>query len=365
MATPGHARSAWGGWSYDGRVARGVVVAIVLACVGCAGGLTARGAVTYPARVPVRAFPHIVLTTRAGEEAEVVAERLAAHLRDGPSTVRRMRVEELEARRAAGAIAPATGVLSIQLRLTRGDRPEWARREELSCGPDGVCLDTRRPVLESTPVVNARLVLRVSDGQSGRELQREVLAEEEVGEDVLGMRLRVVERLVARAERLIDQRTEPVEVRLEEVDAPEVRAALDAIRGGDWTRGRERLEAVVEQPTFARQPAEVRARVLYDLGQARRFDTTIAAERRFALAGEAMRAAVRLRPESRYAAALAALAAHRRSRAMVIEQAEATAHNSRSPAADQSANAPQSVPAADAEGGVEVITVVPTWWLVT
>src|SRR5690606_33528910 len=153
------------------------------------------------------------------------------------------------------------------------------------------------------------------------ELQREVLTEEEVGEDVLGMRLRVVERLVTRAQRLIDQRTESVEVHLEEVEAEEVVAALERIRVGDWTRGREALERYVEGAGFAAQPDEVRARVLYDLGQARRFDTTIEAERRFARAGEAMRAAVRLRPQSRYATALAELAAHRRSRAMVLEQA--------------------------------------------
>ena len=56
-------------------------------------------------------------------------------------------------------------------------------------------------------------------------------------------------------------------------------------------------------------------------------DPSLPAEQRFRYAKRALQRAVRLSPQPIYARALADLESHRRSRAMVIEQAEATAHN--------------------------------------
>jgi len=85
----------------------------------------------------------------------------------------------------------------------------------------------------------------------------------------------------------------------------------------------------VESSEFDELPREHRAVVLYDLGQVRRFDRSLPPEQRFERAAEALRAAVRLAPEPRYALALGDLQAHRRSRAMVREQHAAMAHNFR------------------------------------
>ncbi|MBZ0117733.1 MAG: hypothetical protein K8H88_12095 [Sandaracinaceae bacterium] len=56
--------------------------------VACGGGLTVHGEVVRPARVPVRAFPRIVVTTTDGGASDPLADTLAGHLEDR-SEVRR------------------------------------------------------------------------------------------------------------------------------------------------------------------------------------------------------------------------------------------------------------------------------------
>ena len=126
---------------------------------------------------------------------------------------------------------------------------------------------------------------------------------------------------------ILDQRTERVPIDLYPFDDDAVREALEAIRAGRWEQGRRRLERFVESPIFESLSEQDRAVIWYDLGQARRFDPSLPADRRFILAAEALREAIHLRPEPRYAGALGELDAHRRDRAMVREQEEAMAHN--------------------------------------
>lgn len=295
---------------------------------GCSSALTVRGDVVRPARVPVRAFPRILVVSDGTPEGETVADAVARHLASGRSRVQRLPPAEVTARRDADRIPRATVVVRTAVELVRRDRPEWARRRELDCGPLG-CIESQRPYVRDVPVLTGRLTVTVADGPSGRSLQREAVEEQQSGVDLLGMRLRVLERLSERARELVDQRTERVVVELHPVEHPAVRAALALIREGEWTAGRRRLERFTESEAFAALPVDRRALVLYDLGQSLRFDTSLPPDQRFDRAAQALRAAVRLVPEPRYANALGELRSHRRSRAMVREQQEAMAHNFR------------------------------------
>lgn len=303
-----------------------LVGAILLA--GCSHALTVRGTVVQPAQVPVRAFPNILVTGDASPEGQHLADVMARHLAGGRSHVQRLDAGEIRVRRVAREIPPATVVVQIAVELLRRGRPEWGRQDELDCGPLG-CVESRHPYVRDVPVVVGHLVVTVVDGPSGGTLQREELTEEESGVDLLGMRLRVLERLAKRIRELVDQRAEAVTVELHPVDHPTVRAALEDIRAGAWRDGRIRLERLVESEAFDELSREQQALVLYDLGQCRRFDRSLPPDHRFESAAEALRAAVRLRPEPRFAAALGELSAHRHSRDMVLEQHAAMAHNFR------------------------------------
>lgn len=305
------------------RWAVGAFVAMTLA--GCGSGMTVRGEVIQPAQVPVRAFPRILVTSAEDPESREIALAIARHLAVGRSTVDRLDRSAIAELRARGQIDRTTVVLELRTTLTRHERPGWATSDPLNCGVAG-CVDSRRSV-EDVPVVRAHVSILVAEGPSGRPLQRVELSEQESGSDVLAMRLRVLERLATRARALVDQQVESVPVTLYPLDMPEVRAALEAVREGRWAEGRQRLERFVESKRFQTLPRDQRALVLYDLGQARRFDSTLPAERRFRDAARALRAAVRLVPQPRYAQAIADLERHRQSRAMVREQQEAMAHN--------------------------------------
>lgn len=287
--------------------------------------MTVRGEIIKPAQVPVRAFPRILVTSTEDVESQEIALSVARHLALGRSSVDRLDRAAIAELRSQGHIERATVVIEVATTLSRHTNPTWTPNPAGDCGPAG-CLDAARNFRDE-PVLRARVVLTVQDGPSGRALQRVELMEEDSGSDPLSVRLRVLERLAARTLALVDQRIEQVPVHLYPLDLPEVRAALDAVREGRWAEGRRTLEELVRSDAFRRLPRDQRALVLYNLGQARRFDTTLPAEERFRAAGRALRAAVRLMPVPLYARAIAELEQHRQSRAMVREQQEAMAHN--------------------------------------
>jgi hypothetical protein len=292
--------------------------------VGCGGAITARGEVLQPAQVPVRAFPRILIACDDAPESVELATAVAGHLADGRSVVERMEPEAIERLRAAGRIEVATVVLEVRASFAQRDVPHVTPGERFDCGPAG-CMDWRR--LDSSPLVHVEVRLRVADGPSGRPLQEVELREEETGVDVLGARLRVLGRLGHRINTLLDQRVEEVRVELHPVDREEVRAALAHAVEGRWGEARRALETFVRSSAFRSLPPSTRAHVLFNLGQARRFDTSTPAHQRFASALRALRAAVRLVPDPRFAHALSALEADRRSRAMIRVQQEAMVHN--------------------------------------
>lgn len=302
----------------------GILAAVVAA--GCAGPLTVQGEVLQPAQVPIRAFPRILVTAPDDAESRDLARAVAQHLALGRSEVDQLDPQVIAAMRDEGRIDRTTGVVELRTVLTRRDQPQWSRGDGLDCGPLG-CVDPSRTAVRDVPVLSGRVIVTVSEGASGRTLQRVEIDEEETSTDVLGMRLRVLERLAQRTLALLDQRVELVPVHLYPLAHGEVRRALAAVQAGRWREGRERLEALVRSDAFHGLPTEHRALVLFDLGQARRFDASLDGEERFAGALRALQAAVRLVPHPLYAQAIAQLEQHRRSRAMVREQQEAMAHN--------------------------------------
>jgi len=257
-------------------------------------------------------------------------ERLTEHLRQGDAEVRRVELDDLEPLRQAGDIPHATIVVILDLALDEDTRPEWTSRPEYVCGPAG-CYTTTRSVVYQMPVVRAELEVTVYDGPTARVQQRVTLRSTDEGGDWQRMRQEVVRDLIGRLTRMVDQRREQVEVELFEVDVPAVRRAVEAIEGGDWTRGRGLLERAWHSDEVRALPEEERARVLYDLGQARRFDpsTLDQPEQHFAAAERALRAAVRLDGHPQYERALSDLSSHRRQLALLRAQREAAAHNFR------------------------------------
>jgi hypothetical protein len=306
------------------------VTLLLAAGVGCGATMTAEARVLSPAVVPVRAFPRVWVAGGHLEEEVAIVDGLARHLRSGSRIeARRLYVGDLEPLRAQRRIPNATVVIIATLAMTERMRPEWTTRPEMVCGPSGTCYETHRPYLYDVPTLAGRLSLVIYDGPSARVLQRVVVRSEDEGREYESMRLTVLRRLLARAKQLVDQRVRTEEVELLEVDQPMVERALAEIEAGDWHRGREVLESFARTPQLRALPREERARVLYDLGQARRYDAPAGDtdDARFAAAERALRAAMAVDPQERYARALGELAAHRRAVALVREQRAAARYN--------------------------------------
>ena len=305
-----------------------VALAGLAGAIGCGGASTVEGLIVHPAPIPVRSYPKIWLAAGHLDYEEAIVEGLAAHLRGGPATVRRVDLDDLEPMRQAGAIPLATVVVILDVELTDRTRPEWTSHPETLCGPMG-CYTTQRQYVYQMPVVEGRVTLTTYDGPTARVQQRATIREASEGRDYATLRQRVVTQIVSHLGRMVDQRRERVEVVLLTVDVPEVERAIEAIEGGDWTAGRRALERVMRSPEVRALPEEERARVLYDLGQARRFDTRVRTSTRERL-GAARRALVRARqldPDERYERAIAELDQQERSIGLVEAQRRAAAHN--------------------------------------
>ena len=297
-----------------------------LLCAGCAQVVNIPLRLTRAAQVPVRAFPRVLVVADPTDESAQVAAHLVAHLGGG-----RSRVREVSRRRArelvrTGTLRPGTILVHVRAELISSERPTVVRRRELECGPLG-CVDRQRSRFEAVPVLTGYARLTVVDGVTGRRLQREEVSASETSDDPMGMRLRVLERLLSLTAELVDPQVELQPVELLPTELPEVQAAVRELRGGHATRARRRLTRLVRSDHFSALPLEVRAQVLFDLGQAHRLDVGVPAALRFRRSHEALRAAVRLVPEPRFARALDQLESQRRSRAEVLAQERATAHN--------------------------------------
>src|SRR5690606_24563446 len=140
------------------------------------------------------------------------------------------------------------------------------------------------------------LDVTVRDGPTGRVLQRARVVARSERMRFERLRARVMARLRARLLARFDVRRERVAVDLLEVESvPEVDRAVAAAAAGDWARARNSLERLARNARGL-EP-EQRARLLYNLGQARRFDPSPGPQR-LPLAARALREAARLDPDS-------------------------------------------------------------------
>jgi hypothetical protein len=307
-------------------VARLLAALLAVLAMGCGASMMVRGEVLRPASVPVRTFPRIVVSSAGGEESDAAADRLATHLREGSSDIERVSAERVLELRERGELPLGTAIVSIATQLDERLVPQWAARPGLGCWSPP-CTGLRQMYADDIAQLEARLTIVVSDGPSARVLQRMEIDDGESGGDPIGMRLRVLARLTERLLALVDQRTEQVQVELLPIDHPEARAALERIDAGEWSEGRRALEALARGDVGrALDPAQ-RARLLFDVGQARRFDPSLPIDERLASARRALFRAVRLDPQPIYARALSDLEAHRQSIVLIDQQREATAHN--------------------------------------
>lgn len=298
---------------------------------GCGGATTVSGAVVHPAEIPVRSFPRVwIAGGHLGYELELL-EALNVHLGGGRADVRRVELDDLEPMRVNGRIPPATVVLILDVRMEEGTRPEWTTRPETVCGPMG-CYTSNRSVVYEVPTLEATAILTVYDGPTARIQQRARTRSRHEGRDYPVMRDRAVRVLKEKLLAMVDQRREEVDVDLLEVDVPDVERAIAVIDEGNWSEGRRILDASWDTPAVQALDDEDKARVLYDIGQARRFDPSTLGDHdaHFDAAERAFRAAIRHdREEEVYAEALEALERHRRQVEVVRAQEQAAEHNYR------------------------------------
>jgi hypothetical protein len=306
------------------------ILAGILLLGGCGGGTAVRGTVVHPATIPVRSFPRIWIAGGHLDYEIALLDSLAAHLRGRRAEVHRVELDRLEPLRAGGRIRAATVVVIVDVRMRESTRTEWGSRPETVCGPVG-CYQTTRSYVYELPTLRALVSVTVYDGPSARVLQRTTLREADEGRDYDDMRERVVNALRERLLRMVDQHPERVEVVLLDVDVPEVERAIETIDDGEWEAGRQLLEQAWRSPAVRALDPEDRARVLYDIGQARRFDpsTLDDPQAHFEAAERALRAAIRLHAHERYRNALDALQRHRNEVVVVRAQEQAAEHNYR------------------------------------
>lgn len=311
-------------------IAFGVSLLSVTWLIGCGATTSVQGTMVHPAQVPVRSFPRIWIAGGHLDHELELLDALGSHLRGGRSEVHRVELDDLEPMRVRARIPPATVVLILEVRMEEGTRPEWTTRPETVCGPMG-CYTSNRSVVYELPVLDATATLTVYDGPTARIQQRARTRSRQEGRNYDTMRRRAVRELKERVLAMVDQRRETVRVDLLEVDVPAVQRAIAAVDGGDWAEGRRLLDAAWDTPAVQSLDPEDKARVLYDIGQARRFDPTTQddLEAHFAAAERAFRAALRHDRRELYAEALNALERHRRQVAVVRAQQEAAEHNYR------------------------------------
>ncbi len=283
----------------------------------------------YPAAVPLRTFPSVWIANGGDPSERRLAMELAAHLR---STDRRVEIvgrDQLEPMRLAGRIPAASVVVLLELDLQRRTQTRSTTQPETVCGSTG-CTTRHRTDYYEVPTLRARVRLTVFDGPSARMLQRVAHETLEEGRRPAQMVQRALVDLSQKILASVDQRVERIEVQLLSTEHPEVRAALADIELGEWRAGRVRLEQFVESETWDSLEPQVQARVLYDLGMARRFDPVARRDdpaAQFAAAEEALQRAVRLDPRERYDSALRAVRAHQGQLRLVMAQQEAATHN--------------------------------------
>ena len=308
----------------------------MLLLAGCGGGLSVVAHVPRPAEVPARAFPVVWLVPLGDEEARALARLARDHLAgdDASRDVTLSDRHAVEARRAEGRLPPAALVVELALRLVAEPSLGFSQRTDpcMAYSADGPCVSSQRRVLSEAVMIRAQLAVDARDAQSGELLQRVVLEEHEEAPsplDELTARLQVLSRLGTRLLALFDAARDEIRVELVALDDPRGQEALRIARDGRWGEARARLVELASAAEQERWPDAQRAAVLFDLGQARRLDTSdrLPILERLDRAAAILADALRLHPDERTARALEQLRAQRDAHQLAAEQAAAAAHN--------------------------------------
>jgi hypothetical protein len=241
---------------------------LALGATGCAHRVVVRAPVLYPARVPVRAFPSILLAGNTLPEGDLI-ERLRAHLaKDGQHDVKRVEVAELESMREVGAISALTLVVLVVPGIYDDPQEDWAAVPVQSCDFYYGCFTQYQGVYTQLPQLLGEVTLTVYEGPTAKTLQTETFDAVVYEPDSPSARQQLMEQLGQQLERAVDVLESKVKVELESVDEhPIVRDAIANIQQGKWDEGRALLEQAARQLGGLRH--SVQARILYDLAIAR------------------------------------------------------------------------------------------------
>ena len=303
-----------------------------LMVAGC-GRSSVSAVLSYPAAMPLRVYPVVLVAFGTEPSGADAAARVEAHLRepvDGSPAVdaRRMPRENVEQLIAAGSLEPGTAIVDVasaaSVRVTTV--PRTFTYQDCSFGR---CMSRMRTDYVDEAVLSLTVTMSVRDIRTGRVIHSVREDAQLTGAGPRAERV-LLDRVMGVLLPYLDQRSERVRLRLFSVSDPRVERAIELLRDGEWRAARVLLEEAVRSPELAALPAETRARALYDLSVARRFDPTTTADvpRHYAAAQAALEAAIALDPERAfYQEALVSLQADQTRAAALEAQYEVSRAN--------------------------------------
>jgi hypothetical protein len=299
-----------------------LVLSLVALCAlaGCAERVVLRAPVYYPAELPVRAFPSLIIAGGNLPEGDL-GEQLRAHLAaDKQHEVRKVEVKELEPMRKAGSIAPFTLVVLLEDSFGTDGSNEYALQPVQICDVFYGCYTDLQTVYADQRRLVAQVDVTVYEGPTARKLQSLSLDAWDYGEDSAQVRRTLMAQLGVKLQRAVDVLRSETFVELERVnELPIVGLAIERLRAGHWPEGRDLLEQAARQ--LGGQKRKVQKRVWYDLAIARQFAPGPRGLDAQAFAGveRAFRLAIQLDGTKRYLTAYQR-AKQLRERAQILEE---------------------------------------------
>lgn len=250
------------------RLPNPFLFALSLLLCACAERVVVRAPVYYPAELPVRTFPSLIIAGGDLPEGDL-AEQLRAHIAsDGAHEVRKVAVKELEPLRKAGSIPPFSLVVLLEAGFSTDGQNDWQVVPVQYCDVFYGCYTNYQSMYNNAARLVAEVSATVYEGPSARKLQTLTLDAWQYGDDTAPLRRALLQQLATKLERAVDVLKSETRVELEQVkELPIVGLALQRLRAGHWDEGRDLLEQAARQ--LGGQRRRVQARVWYDLATAR------------------------------------------------------------------------------------------------
>ncbi|MDB4990841.1 MAG: hypothetical protein JWN04_6019 [Myxococcaceae bacterium] len=310
------------------KVSRLVLALGALALIACQKPIFVRAPVLYPAAVPVRAFPSIVVAGGALPEGDLGAHLADYLAKDGQHTVRHVEVKDLEAMHLSGAFHAFSLVVLVEPGLYNDAQEQWQEQPVSTCNMFYGCSTQYQNVYGSTPYVGGEVKLTIYEGPTATPLQTINLDAWASGQNSPSTRKQVVDLLARKLEHAVDVLKSETHVELEPVhEHPIVKSALEHIRKGEWEQGRTLLETAAHELGGLKH--RVQARVWYDLAIARWYapGPDGLTEPAYEAAKRALVWAHKLDGSDRYQSSLAGLERARQRARVLDEQRAAAKHN--------------------------------------